>query len=52
LARYSVAKHGPSGSRATAAVKQSRSAYYRRPQVNEELLQKRDQLVIDTLANW
>lgn len=35
--------------RATAAVKLSRSAYYRKPNVNEELRQQRDQPVIDAL---
>lgn len=44
-----VAEHGLPVSRATAAVKLSRSAYYRKPQVNEELRQQRDQAVIDAL---
>ena len=45
-----MAEHGLSVSRATAAVKLSRSAYYRKPQVNEELRQQRDQPVIDALV--
>jgi len=44
-----VAEHGLSVSQATAAVKLSRSAYYRKPQLNEELRQRRDQPVIDVL---
>jgi putative transposase len=44
-----VAEHGLSVSRATAAVKLSRSAYYRKPQNNQAQRQRRDQPVIDAL---
>lgn len=44
-----MAEHGLSVSRATAAVKLSRSAYYRKPQSNQAQRQRRDQPVIDAL---
>lgn len=49
MASCLVAEHGLSISRATAAVKLSRSAYYRKPQNNQAQRQRRDQPVIDAL---
>ena len=49
MASFLVAEHGLSVIRATAAVKLSRSAYYRTPKRDQALRQRKDQPVIDAL---